>query len=438
MKRIIYQKLLDWKNSSNRKVLLLRGARQVGKTYIVRKLGSTFDNYLEVNFEMDKDVHSFFKNSLDPIPIIEKLSLYFNQPIKEKKTLLFFDEIQACPEALQSIRFFYEKIPNLHLISAGSVLEFALSEISSFGVGRIESFYMYPMTFFEFLNALNKNILVDCIKSASFNKPVEEVLHNKILEHFRVYQILGGLPEVIKVYINTHNYFESGKVLDNHITTLIDDFSKYKKKFPVEKIKEVFNSVALQTGSKFKYSNISQDRSELYKKALNLLLEAHLAYKIYHTSADGLPLGARIKTNKFKVSIFDTGIYQRLSGLDLSKIIKLNHDELINKGNFSELTVSTLLAASSNTTFKPELYYWHREKRGSNAEVDFIISCNEKIIPIEVKSGTKGSMQSMYIFLDEKKIDFGIRVSAENFSEYDKIIVLPIYAIENIYNYLQK
>lgn len=436
MKRFFFDKLLEWKGNPDRLSLLVRGARQVGKTYLIRELGKTFTNFLEINFEMDSRPAKFFDDSLDPAIIIEKLSLLYGTKIIPGKTLLFFDEIQSCPNALRSLRFFHEKIPELHVISAGSLLEFAIAQIPSFGVGRIESLFLFPMTFFEFLDAIGEGQLIEYIKLSSFEKPVDDTIHKKILELFRKYQIIGGLPASVKNYSEKKDILGCQKVLDNLITTLKDDFAKYKDVVPLEKLDEVFKSVALQNGSKFIYSRISDERSSNYKTALNMLVSAGLVYKIYHTSARGIPLGATIDDAKFKAMMFDTGMLQRVSGLDLSEFIMEN--DFINKGGLAELSVALALAATGRPHRRPELFYWHREKRGSSAEVDFVISVGEKIIPVEVKSGTKGTMQSMFLFIEERKSDLGIRISAENFSRYGNIAVIPIYAVENLEEIIRK
>jgi predicted AAA+ superfamily ATPase len=435
MQRFFLDNLLNWKQNPDRKALLVRGARQVGKTYLIRELGKTFSGFLEINFEMDPTAANFFNGPLDPVQIVEKLSLYYGTPITAGRTLLFFDEIQACPQALRSLRFFHEIMPKLHVISAGSLLEFAIAQIPSFGVGRIESLFLYPMTFFEFLEAIGEGQLVDYIKSSSFRKPVDDTIHIKILELFRTYQIIGGLPASVKYYVRHRNILGSQKILDDLITTLTDDFAKYKNHISMDKMSEVFRSVALQNGSKFVYSRISAQSSPNYKTALGLLVSAGLVYKIFHTSARGIPLGAAIDESKFKVAMLDTGILQRVSGLDLGKFII--ESDFVNRGGISELSVCLALAASGQPHHRPELYYWHREQRASSAEVDFVIAINERIIPIEVKSGTRGAMQSMFKFLEERNCLLGIRISAENFSKYGSIAVVPVYAAENLVNIIK-
>ncbi len=201
MKRRIDNILLNWRNEKKRKVLLVRGARQVGKTYSLRELGKSFEYFLEVNFEEEKGIHMFFTDSINPQKICEKLSAYYSIPIVPDKTLLVFDEIQACPEALSSLRFFYEKMPELHVAAAGSLLEFALAEIPSQGVGRISSLFMYPMSFTEFLTALGEEALVSIISQSNANSPVDEPFHKRLIDYLKTYQIIGGMPEVVQSYI---------------------------------------------------------------------------------------------------------------------------------------------------------------------------------------------------------------------------------------------
>jgi uncharacterized protein len=434
MKRNIDKHLLYWKQDKNRKALLLRGARQVGKTYSVRQLGKTFKYFIEINFELDEDVKYFFENSINPQDLIEKISAYYQIPVKNGQTLLFFDEIQECTEAIKSLRFFYEKMPELHVIAAGSLLEFALSEISSYGVGRIETLFMYPLNFLEFLRAMNENSLVEIIENSNFNKPIDLPFFNRLKDFLKTFLLIGGMPEVVSNYINNRNLQTCQKIISNLILTFKDDFLKYRKRTPVECLSEVFNSIAFQTGSKFIYSNVNT--SSTYKtmqNALDMLVMAGLAYKVYHTSASGIPLGAQINQKKFKVLIFDIGIFHQITGLDISPILTAENVNALNKGNIAELFTGLEIIKNSNSQMPYNLYYWHRESKSSNAEIDYIIQLNNSILPIEVKAGTKGQMQSMHIFLDEKKIDFGLRISLENFSEYEKIKTVPLFAIANLF-----
>ncbi len=431
MIREIDKNLIEWKKDCNRKPLLIRGARQIGKTYSVRKLSERFDTFLEVNFEENPNIKKLFDDSLTPSLICEKLSAYYNQEIIPGKTLLFFDEIQNCPKAISSLRFFYEKMPELHLIATGSLLEFAFEEIPSMGVGRIKSLFMFPLSFNEFLTALNEKLLLNIIRKQS--KEFEEILHKKAINLYKTFQLIGGLPEVVDSYIKERNLNKCFEILDNLLITFKDDFAKYKNKVNVSRLTEVFNSVALQAGKKFKYSKIdSSAASNSLKDSLNLLEKAGIIYKITHTSANGIPLGAEINSKKFKVILFDTGLHQRMLGIDISKYIAIDNFETINKGAMAEIFTGLEILKNSNRNILKKLYYWHREAKSSNAEIDYVIQSSEEIIPIEVKSGKTGSLKSLHQFMDSHKSKTGIKISLDNYCKNNKIISFPLYAVAEI------
>jgi len=433
MKRNVDKYLAEWKASESRKALLIRGARQVGKTYSVRELGKQFKYFLEVNFEEEKKLSAFFRESLNPRNICEKLSLYFSIPIVPGETLLFFDEIQACPEALGSLRFFYEKIPRLHVASAGSLLEFALGEIPSLGVGRIQSLFLYPLSFGEFLTALGEEGLRTVAENGAPDRPIEEPFHKKLIDYLKVYQYIGGLPAVVRKYLEKKDVSECMGELTDILVTLRDDFAKYKTRSPIGRLREVFDSIVLQSGGKFKYSNVdSRSSSHTLKSALELLVQAGLAYKVLHTSARGLPLGAQVNPKKFKAILFDIGLHQRVLGLDLRDYLVSNNFKVINRGNLAEVLAGLELIANAPPATRKNLYYWQREARGSGAEVDYVIQRGREIIPIEVKAGTKGQMQSLFLFLRERNLPSGVRISLENFTRYEKIAVIPLYAAGNL------
>lgn len=434
MEREIFKDLLEWKESEDIKPLLIRGARQVGKTYIIKKLGKTFSGFVEVNFELEPEVKSFFLDNLSPDLICSKLSAYYNTSITDGKTLLFFDEIQACPEAIQSLRFFHEKRPNLHVVAAGSLLEFALQDLPSYGVGRIRSMFMYPLSFNEFLKAAGKDSLLQIKNNADEQNKPDDVFHKMLNEWFIKFLIIGGLPEAVDTYFKTNDLIKTQRVLDDIIISLEDDFAKYKDRVNTSRLKDVFFSILNQTGNKFNITGSSQSGNfEQKKEALEMLTMAGLCYKVYHSSANGTPLGAEKNSKKFKLVFFDTGILQRSLRLKTADFMIAKNLTMINKGNIVEQYVGLEFIKSCHTFTKPELYYWQREKRGSNAEVDYIIEKNNQIIPIEVKSGVQGKMQSLYMFLELKKQNIGIRTSLENFDSYDNIKVYPIYAIDNLF-----
>ena len=435
MWRNISNVLQTWKEEKRRKVLLVRGARQVGKTYSIREFGKSFDNYLEVNLEEEKQVHTFFKESLDPNTICENLSAFYGIPIISGKTLLFIDELQSCIPAIQSLRFFYEKLPELHVVAAGSLLEFALKELPTFGVGRIRSIFMYPLSFDEFLMANGEKQLLMAKRKAKPQSPISIPIHNKLIDYTRKFLLIGGMPEVVETYIQTKDIRKSQLVLDDLLNSFYDDFAKYKKRVPLLRIRDVFNSIAMQSGSKFVLNRASSNANLLQiKDALELLILAGLAFRINHVSGNGIPLGAEINDKKFKILLFDNGIQQRLLNLSLTEQLTDKDFSTINKGNIAEQFVGLELIKSFPSNIKPSVYYWHREAKSSNAEVDYLIQRGERIVPIEVKAGTKGQMQSMFLFLNEKKIRKGIRQSLENFNVFENIEIFPLYATSNILN----
>ena len=429
MKRFIEKQLLNWKNNPLRKVLLLRGARQIGKTYSVREFGKQFTYYLEVNFDEKPTLKELFSRSLGVEQIIQRLAVITAVPVIAGKTLLFFDEIQACPEALSSLRYFQEKLPLLHVVAAGSLLEFALYEIPSMGVGRLHSLFMYPLSFLEYLFASGQDPLYNMVKEHPLSEPIEPLIHNQLLDKLRLFFMIGGLPGVVNRYIQTNDILQCQELLQDMVISYEDDFAKYKERVPVARLREVFKSIIFQGGRKFSYSQVDSDSyHKALKESLDLIIQAGLAYKIPYSSCQGIPLGATTNPKHFKVLPFDIGITQRILGLDLGQILLQPVTNLVNNGALSEIFCGLELINSQAGTIKPEIYYWHRETRGSQAEVDYVISGMTPVLPIEVKAGTKGQMQSMHVFLKERSLSKGIRLSQENFCNYDNIHVLPLYA----------
>lgn len=427
------KELTLWRQEKEGKPLLLRGARQVGKSTAIRELSKQFDHFLEINFEEQRQVHKLFEGDLDPATLCENLSILYNIPIIPGKTLVFFDEIQACIPAISSLRFFYEKYAELHVIAAGSLLEFALAEIPSFGVGRIRSLFVYPLSFDEYLNGIGEKSLLEAKQKATLKTPLAEPLHQKLLIHVKRFLVIGGMPEVVASYVRHNNINQCGQVLDDLITSLKADFAKYKKQVPFLRISEVFDSVIQQSGSKFTYSKAATEANhKQIKEAVDLLIMAGLVLPVTHTAANGLPLGAEANPKKRKMLLLDTGIFQRLLGLNISEILFEDDFDVVNKGAIAEQYVGLELLKAASCYRQENLYFWHREAKSSNAEVDYVIQKNENILPIEVKSGKKGSMQSLFLFLAEKEVPVGIRFSLENYSAYENIQVFPLYAVSEL------
>ena len=433
--RNVDKDLLAWKQAVKHKPLLLRGARQVGKSSTVRELGKQFDYFLEINFEEkeSRDAKVLFEKSSSPVRICNELSLMYNTPIIPGRTLLFLDEIQSCIPAISSLRFFYENLSELHVIAAGSLLEFALEKLPSFGVGRIRSLFLYPFSFDEYLRAMGFEMLADALQKTSPEKPFSDALHNRCVQQLIHFMLIGGMPEVVATYVSGGSLLECQSVLDDLMISLYDDFTKYKERVPESRLRELFSSVIRQTGGKFTYSKASRDSNhKQIKESMELLELAGVVYPVTHTSANGLPLGAEMNTKHRKYLIFDTGILQRFLGLDLGPLLTAESLEQVNKGALAELFVGLELLKSAPSANPTQLYYWQREKPGSISEVDYIVQCNTDIVPIEVKSGTKGSMQSMFQFLSEKGYGYGIRCSMENFDIYQNLKIYPLYAVSHI------
>ncbi|MFR9542202.1 MAG: AAA family ATPase [Rikenellaceae bacterium] len=430
--RNIDSALLDWSKDSRRKPLLLRGARQVGKSSAIRNLGSKFKYFVEVNFDKNQDIHLLFNKNLSPQELCEQLSLIYNTPIIAGETLLFLDEIQSCEAAISSLRYFYEDYPELHIVAAGSLLEFALESLTSFGVGRIRSMYIYPFSFEEFLGACKEDALWKAISNASAERPLLEPIHRKALSLLKKFFVLGGMPEVISAYTEGAQMLECLRIMDDLIISYRDDFSKYNKRVPESRISEVFDSVVMNSGKPFVYAGAANANTRQIKEALELLIKAGLVIPATHSSANGIPLGAEVNPKKRKMLLFDTGLFQRMLGLDLSELILSDDLEVVNKGAIAEIFVGLELQKSNSPYSKEELYFWKREVKNSNAEVDYVFQQGENIIPLEVKAGTRGSMQSMHLFISEKSSEFGVRCSSENFSSFDKIKVIPLYAAGKI------
>jgi predicted AAA+ superfamily ATPase len=438
IKRHLDKNLIEWKTAKNRKPLLIRGARQVGKSSTIRNFAKQFDYFIEVNFEMQKTLHKLFDGDLEPHKICEELSVITNTPVIAGRTLVFFDEIQSCLPAISSLRFFYEKFPELHIVAAGSLLEFALQELPSFGVGRIRSLFLYPFSYEEYLDALGEKLLLQTLQNCEISKAFSDAIHKKLIDNFLRFMLIGGMPEVVATYVGGGSILDCQQVLDDLIISLYDDFAKYKENVPTSRLREVFGSVVNQTGGKFFYSKASSNSNHLQiKESIDLLELAGIIYPVTQSSSNGIPLAAEMNIKFRKYLIFDTGIFQRILGLNLSEVLLGDKLEQINKGALAELFVGLeLIKSSSGSNFHP-LFYWQRDARGSEAEVDYVIQLGKNIVPIEVKSGTSGAMQSLHLFITEKNCEYGIRTSLENIGQLPQIKIFPIYALATLIKKLQ-
>lgn len=443
-KRHIDEHLRRWKESPRRKPLLIRGARQVGKSTAVRELGKSFKYFIEINLEKQPTLRELFPENIDVKKTCEKLSGTLATPIIPGETLLFIDEIQTSKEAIMSLRYFKEDYPELHVIAAGSLLEFTLEELSSFAVGRIRSLYMYPFSFDEFLMAQDLDLTVDFKKKANCDEPIPLKAHTDLVDQLRTFYLVGGMPAAVTEWIETKSYLDVAHVHHDIIDTYQDDFSKYKKRVSPVMLRQVLRSVALQVGNKFVCAQaIPETKSTFIKDALHLLSLAGLIHPVVHTAANGLPLGAEENTSYTKYLFFDLGVMQTMLDIPAADILTANEVNFVNKGGASEMFAGLEMIKYSDCFTKAESHYWQRPEKKSQAEVDYIRANSGKVLPIEVKASTQGGMQSLWIFLREHKLHNAVRTSLENFGQfyyYDKeadgterhVDIIPLYALSNL------
>lgn len=432
-KRHIDRYLAEWKEDKFRKPLLIRGARQIGKSSAARHLGKSFRYFVEINLERDQELKELFGKNIDVKKICSQLSTIAKTPIIAGETLLFIDEIQESERAIASLRYFYEDYPELHVVAAGSLLEFALRELSSFGVGRITSLYMYPFSFDEFLSAIGDDMLVDYKKDmANCDTPLPLPIHSQLTDRLRLYYMVGGMPEAVKYWAKTNDLMRISQIHNSIINTYQDDFSKYKSRISPLLLRNTILGVVRQSGCKFMYSQVEGGAAtSSVKEALQLLSLAGLVIPVTHTAANGIPLGAEINIKYQKYLFMDIGLMQALLKVPASNLLLSNSTDFVNKGGLAEVFTGLELVKYSSPFAPPEMFYWQRLEKGAQAEVDYVIEQGQNIVPIEVKAGTRGSMQSLRIFMAAKQSVFGIRICLENFSHYDNINVYPLYAISN-------
>lgn len=433
MRRDIEKELILWKTQKEKYPLVIRGARQVGKSYLVETFGRThFQNSVVVNLEFQPQLKDCFK-SLDPSEIVNKLQLLLGAQIKEDNTLLFLDEIQECPQAIMSLRYFKEKMPKLSVIAAGSLLEFAMrSPDFKMPVGRVQFLYLEPLSFSEYLDATGNQNLEKFLSDVKLTDSIDDVIHKKLLELLRIYIIVGGMPAVLNEYLSSKDLMSCQRIQTALLQTYRSDFGKYAKISQHKYLQKVFDTAPRMVGQRIKYSNIDPDtRSRDLKNALNLLALAGIVKPIYSTKASGLPLGAQINEQRFKINFLDVGLMQNSCGLQ-GRLSTAEDFMQINAGAVAEQFVGQELVAYSDRHLQASLYFWAREKKGSMAEVDYVINIGSEIFPVEVKSGKEGKLKSLRMFIEEKKTKLGIRFSQDKLSYYDKILSIPLYMVEQM------
>ncbi len=427
----------------DRKPLLVRGARQVGKSWAIEQFGREhFDDLVVLNFELYPKYSACFA-SPDPKKIIPSIELLTGKMVSSG-TLLFLDEIQECPDALRSLRYFREERPDIPVIGAGSLLEFALrADTFRMPVGRVSFLTMYPLSFGEFLRAAGKEHQADYLNAVRSVRSIDDLVsgeraipapvHDDLLESLRLYMLLGGMPGVLNAYFaDPAHPSDCFRVQDELLQTFRRDFGRFAARTKHPHLEKVFASVPALIGKRIKYVNIDPDvRSRELKAAIDLLVTAGLIRRIHRTAASGLPLGASVSREKFKLLFIDVGLAGSLCGVSEQFVLE-KELLMINAGACAEQFVGQELLFLDESWKDPSLYYWERDAKSSSAEVDYVIAAGSSIVPVEVKSGKSGTLRSMHRFIEEKQSPLGVRLYS-GCPHYDgDILSLPLYLVSAI------
>lgn len=433
MKRTLLAQLIKWKAKSIHLPILLRGARQVGKTYLIEHFGQNcFQKMVSINFELSPEYIACF-DTLKPKEIINKIEIISKQRIIPNTTLLFLDEIQICPNAIIALRYFKEQLPELHIIGAGSLLEFALSQHGmSMPVGRVQYLYMRPLSFVEYLQATNNQNLLEFILQIKLEDDTPDVIHEAALKLIREYMILGGMPMVVDNYIKTESLADCQDFQTLLLRTYSDDFAKYSTSARYKYLQQVYNQIPGLVGQQIKYVNLSPDMDSRYlKDAILDLKKSGVIFPVYSTSASGLPLLTHLNEKRFKLLFLDVGLMKRAAKLDIDLLFTQDL-MLLDKGAIAEQFVGQELLAYQDPLDEPQLYYWTREDKSSTAEVDYVLNFDSTITPIEVKAGKTGTLKSLHLLMKEKKLPIGVRISTQKLQKNENILSIPFYLISQL------
>lgn len=407
--------LKEWLKNKVRKPLVIRGARQVGKTWIVRDFAHQTNKFLiELNFEKQPSFESLFSSN-DPNEVLKNIEISLGITIDIPNCILFLDEIQAAPHILAKLRWFAEDCPNLPVIAAGSLLDFALAKHKySMPVGRISYMYLEPLSFEEFLIASGQVKLQESLENFKLEQSIPDAIHDKFTSLLKEYLIIGGMPAAVKSWLDDPNFSSVHQIHLDLLATYRDDFAKYSGRLGTDKLEDILNSIPLQLGQKFVFSQANSDISTPpLKQALELLTKARIAHKIISTAANGLPLAAELNKKYFKVILLDCGLCTTALGLSLHQLKSTKDLILINNGAIAEQFVGQSLRTVCPAYEDPSLYYWLRDKRGTEAELDYIIAHENQVVPIEVKAGKSGSLKSLHKFIHKKKRNIAIRFNSD-------------------------
>lgn len=430
MQRSLYTELIRWKDREEHLPLLLRGARQVGKSYLIEHFGKkNFEDVAVADFESRPELKEAF-TTRNPKEILMRLEFALRKPIKERKTLLFLDEIQLCPEVLISLRYFKEQMPHLHVIAAESLLEFLLKdEEYSFPVGRVDFLYLRPLSFVEYLYSVSP-LMAERLEKFDLKNPPSELEHKKLLKLVRRYLFIGGMPAAVKESLQQDSLLETQRVHNRILLAYESDFGKYAKHVQHKYLQLIFRKAPSLIAQILKFSRIDSDvRSRDLRPALELLCQAGLFQRVCATTAAGLPLHAHMRDERFKLLYLDVGILQTATKVNATHFF--DQDILqINSGMLAEQFVGQELLAYAEPYQNTPLLFWERD--GGQAEVDYVISVGSDIIPIEVKAGVTGTLRSMHEFHREKKSRLGIRISEHPLSLQDKVLSIPFYLMRSL------
>lgn len=426
MKRFIIEKLKEWKESKYRKPLILKGARQVGKTYILKQFGEeNYEGVAYFNFDHDEDLYNLFENTKDPKRILEQLSFIYGKAIMPEKTLIIFDEIQECSNALNALKYFYEEANEYHIACAGSLLGIRLSH-TSFPVGKVDFLNMYPMSFSEFLIADNAQNLVDYMKSLNKIERIPDIFFNQLSEKLKAYFIIGGMPEAVNAWVNEKDMELVNKIQENILSAYESDFSKHTQDSEANKISLIWNSIPSQLAKenkKFLYQAVKEGaRAREYEGALNWLNDANLIYKIYNITKPDFPLKAYNDLSAFKIYMNDTGLLRKMANLDSKIVVEGNRLFEEFKGAFTENYVLNTLNTILNAL--PNYFTFDRN------EIDFVMQYKNNIIPIEVKANKLTNNISLTKYNEKYNNEISIRFSMNNLVKDGKVINIPLFLIE--------
>ncbi len=405
-----------WADKPNRKPLVLRGARQVGKSWLVRSWGEQrFGRVVEVNLERRPETTACFTDN-DPKAVLQRLEVQLGQRIPaDGSVLLFLDEIQAVPEVLAKLRWFAEEMPQLPVIAAGSLLDFTLADHRfSMPVGRIAYLHLEPMGFIEFCHACGEEPLArwldESLTVAAIRKGVPADLHDKAIALFRAWVLVGGMPAAVEAFARERSYLPVADVHRELLATVRDDFAKYADRVHHHRLAAVLDSVPNQLGQKFTYAKVDRDeRSVALKQALDLLTLARVCHRVTSTPGRGLPLGAGADAKTAKVIHLDVGLASSALRLDLAALERADDLALVNEGAIAEQAVGQLLRLIGHGNEEPALWYWSREARSSAAEVDYLAAPTGHVLPIEVKAGTGGALRSLHVFMADRNLAWAAR-----------------------------